>query len=101
MVYTALRTIRGNQWPLSEFWKDEVLPLRETMDKFTEPLMQAALNKREREIAAGISEVKDSVEDETLLGYLVKNTQGLHSRLTKKVTRNLMKAFFRYKNSEG
>uniref|UniRef100_A0A8H8CE67 Cytochrome P450 n=1 Tax=Psilocybe cubensis TaxID=181762 RepID=A0A8H8CE67_PSICU len=46
MGYTALRLIRGNQWPLSEFWKDVVAPLREIMDQFTEPLMQAALNKR-------------------------------------------------------
>uniref|UniRef100_A0A8H8CKE8 Cytochrome P450 n=1 Tax=Psilocybe cubensis TaxID=181762 RepID=A0A8H8CKE8_PSICU len=77
MGYTALRLIRGNQWPLSEFWKDVVAPLREIMDQFTEPLMQAALNKRGREEMIGTSEIKETMDDETLIGYLVKNTQGL------------------------
>ncbi|PPQ84613.1 hypothetical protein CVT25_015710 [Psilocybe cyanescens] len=75
MVFTALRTIRGNQWPLSEFWRDEVTPMRKIMDEFTEPLMQAVLNKRESELAAGILDVKGDAEEETLLEHLAKNTQ--------------------------
>jgi len=63
----------GSDWPLAEFWGDEVAPLRKAMDDFTRPVMEAALEKREKELSGQI-DTKDG-EETTLLAHLVKNTQ--------------------------
>ena len=63
----------GANWPLAEFWKDNVVPLRNVMDDFTGPVMEAALEKREKELSGQI-EAKEG-EETTLLAHLVKNTQ--------------------------
>ncbi|KIM42743.1 hypothetical protein M413DRAFT_444410 [Hebeloma cylindrosporum] len=72
-VLSALRTGMGADWPFAEFWKDEVIPLRKAMDAFTGPVMEAALEKREKELSGQI-ETKEG-EETTLLAHLVKNTQ--------------------------
>jgi hypothetical protein len=63
----------GADWPLAEFWKDNVAPLRKATDEFMERLVKAALVKREKQLSGQI-ETKD--EETTLLAHLVKNTQG-------------------------
>ncbi|KDR66459.1 hypothetical protein GALMADRAFT_259238 [Galerina marginata CBS 339.88] len=72
LVLSALRTAWGPEWGLAEFTKDRVAPLRKVMDKFTEPLMKAALDHREKELAG---EIKITDNEETLLAHLVKQTQ--------------------------
>ncbi|KAF9005761.1 cytochrome P450 monooxygenase pc-3 [Hymenopellis radicata] len=52
----ATRTRYGSLWPLQEFWTNEVIPLRRTVDEFVEPLIKDAYKKK----AAGESE-KDGV----------------------------------------
>jgi hypothetical protein len=64
----------GAAWPLVEFWKDNVAPLRKAMDQFTEPLVKGALAKREKQLSGHIETRED--EETTLLAHLVKNTQG-------------------------
>ena len=72
-VLTATRTGMGADWPMAEFWNDRVVSLREVMDKFTGPLMEAALVKRAKQLS-GPTETEE--EENTLLAHLVKNTQG-------------------------
>lgn len=62
----------GDEWPLAEFWKDEILQERKLMDAFTEPLMLEALAKREADMRAS---EKTENEDLTLLSHLVRHTQ--------------------------
>jgi len=64
----------GADWPLAEFWKDNVTPLRKVMDEFMEPLIAAALAKRAKQLSGQI-ETKEE-EETTLLAHLIKNTQG-------------------------
>ena len=45
------------------------------MDNFTEPLMEAALAKRNLELAKGV-EAKVDHENDNLLAHLVRHTQG-------------------------
>ena len=73
--YTALRSSLGNDWPLFEFWSDKVVPLRKVMDKFTEPLMEEALARRNLELSENGTDVKDHGSG-TLLSHLVSHTQG-------------------------
>ena len=72
-ILSAIRTGMGAEWPLAEFWKDNVAPLRKAMDEFTEPFMEAALAKRQK-ILSGQIETKE--EETTPLAHLVENTQG-------------------------
>ena len=76
--FTAQRSYRGNEWPLLEFWSDKVVPLREVMDKYTEPLMEEALARRNLELSENGADIKDDTS-ETLLAHLVKHTQGKES----------------------
>ena len=77
--FTAQRSYRGNEWPLLEFWSDKIVPLRKIMDKYTEPLMEEALARRNLEFESG-ADVKDDGSG-TLLAHLVKHTQGKESPL--------------------
>ena len=78
--YTALRSPLGNDWPLFEFWSDKVVPLRKVMDKFTEPLMEEALARRNLELSENGADTKDDGSG-TLLAHLVNHTQGKESPL--------------------
>ena len=77
---TVVRSSLGNDWPLFEFWSDKVAPLRKVMDKFTEPLMEEALARRNLELSENGADVKDDGSG-TLLAHLVKHTQGKESPL--------------------
>ena len=74
-VLTVARSSLGKDWPLLEFWSDKVAPLRKVIDNFTEPLMEAALAKRNLELSKGV-DVKDNDENDNLLAHLVRHTQG-------------------------
>ncbi|CAA7269188.1 unnamed protein product [Cyclocybe aegerita] len=68
----AIRLGVGNEWLLTEFFGDKIHPLRKVMDDFTEPLMKAALKKRERDLQ---EKVDEKTEEPNLLAHLVKHTQ--------------------------
>jgi len=65
----------GWEWPLAEFWKDQIAPLRKVVDDFTTLVLAAALEKREQDLRQEKYVVSD--EDLTLLAHLVKHTQGM------------------------
>lgn len=71
-ISTSYRGRMGPSWPLMEFWRDEIKPLRKTMDKFTEPVLFEALRKRN----AGVEGKESIEEDDTLLSHLIQHTQG-------------------------
>jgi len=73
---TSSRGNYGIDWPLKEFWKDKIKPLRRQMDVFLEPILAKALadkNVREDKTARGQEKL---MEAETLLDHLVNQTQG-------------------------
>ncbi|KAF8960252.1 cytochrome P450 [Flammula alnicola] len=72
-VLSVCRLGYGDDWPLLELWGDRVKPLRKIMDGFTEPVMNEALARRERELQGGGDSKSD--EDVTLLAHLVRHTQ--------------------------
>ncbi|KAF9471160.1 cytochrome P450 monooxygenase pc-2 [Pholiota conissans] len=69
---TAVRYSMGAEWPLGEFWNDQVLSARKIMDEFTEPLTQKALADREKRLLLDKNNEGDEV---TLLDHLVNHTQ--------------------------
>ncbi|PPQ71744.1 hypothetical protein CVT24_006508 [Panaeolus cyanescens] len=73
----AVRAGAGRDWPFFEFWKNEVVPLREEIDRFTEPILKEALAKRERRLASKASGGDEKIDEEenTLLAHLVNHTQ--------------------------
>lgn len=79
-TFSVQRSYRGKEWPLLEFWSNKVDPIRKVMDKFTEPLMEDALARRNLELSKGAL-AKDDEENKILLAYLVKHTQGMLSSL--------------------
>ncbi|PPQ95842.1 hypothetical protein CVT26_015972 [Gymnopilus dilepis] len=72
-IQAAVRTGMGAEWALTKFTRDKILPLRAVMDEFTEPLMKAALENRQKELLSGAKSADG--QEETLLAHLVKNTQ--------------------------
>lgn len=76
-ISTSYRGRMGPSWPLIEFWRDEIKPLRKTMDKFTEPVLFEALQKWNLAVAGKGS----AEEDDTLLSHLIQHTQGKHARI--------------------
>jgi hypothetical protein len=73
---TVFRSSIGKDWPLLEFWSDKVAPFRKVMDSFTEPLMEAALAKRNLELSEGVDGKDNDDENDNLLAHLVRHTQG-------------------------
>ncbi|KAF9547694.1 cytochrome P450 monooxygenase pc-2 [Agrocybe pediades] len=67
--YTETRI--EDMWPLFEFGKDKIKPLRKIMDEFTKPMIEKALSHREKE-KGGQSNGKEA---ETVLSSLVDHTQ--------------------------
>ena len=69
--YTFPRALRGRAWPLFEFWKDAVTVEMNLTDKFINPLIEAALQRKNG--ASGIYELD---EEACLLDHLVHQTNG-------------------------
>ena len=70
--YTLPRALYGKFWPLVEFWKDTVAEERKLTDKFINPLIESALQRKKN--ANGIYELNK--ETGTLLDHLVHRTDG-------------------------
>ncbi|KAF8164307.1 cytochrome P450 [Pholiota molesta] len=68
-ILSSIRGRTGPSWPLQEFWGDKIKPLREIMDKFTEPVLMEALRKRNMNADGKVD------EDDTLLSHLIQRTQ--------------------------
>lgn len=68
--YTYPRGFFAKAWRLLEFWEDKVATQRGVTDEFIDPLVYAALQRKEG--AKEEREVDD--DDETLLDHLVKQT---------------------------
>ncbi|PPQ87646.1 hypothetical protein CVT25_011484 [Psilocybe cyanescens] len=75
LILSTKRLSMGPEWPLAEFTKDKVLPLRRIMDDFTDPLMRMALAKREQDLSSDKDATTDEKEESTLLSHLVNRTQ--------------------------
>ncbi|PPR07846.1 hypothetical protein CVT24_002991 [Panaeolus cyanescens] len=76
--FTALRLGAGDDWPLYEFWKDEVAECRKEIDGFVEPLIKEALERREKKLRSGSSDKfgdGEENEERTLVEHLVNHTQ--------------------------
>ena len=67
-----LRVIYGKLWPLVEFWEDIIAKDKKTINKFTDPLIQAALEKKKA--AKGVYEVDR--DESTLLDHHVHQIDG-------------------------
>ncbi|KAF9647903.1 cytochrome P450 [Thelephora ganbajun] len=67
--HTFPRAFYGKFWPLLEFWKDAVTAERNITDKFINPLIEAALEKKN---ANGVDELDK--EEGSLLDHLVRQT---------------------------
>ena len=70
--YTLPRALYGKFWLLAEFWKDTVAEERKLTDKFINPLIEAALQRKKN--ANGVYELNK--ETGTLLDHLVHRTDG-------------------------
>jgi len=72
MEYTFPRAIYEEFWPLTEFWEDTVTTQREITHEFIDPIIHAALEKKNA--SNGGHEM--SKEGVTLLDHLVQQTDG-------------------------
>ena len=79
--YTFPRALYGRVWPLFEFWKDSVTAERNLTDKFINPLIEAALQRKN---ANGVYELNK--EGGSLLDHLVNLTDGAIFNLTRRFT---------------
>ncbi|KAF7291833.1 Glycosyltransferase family 39 protein [Mycena chlorophos] len=60
----------GSKWQLGEFWKDLIIPHRQVMNRFIDPIIDRALADK----AQGHSKEQDP-EAESLLDHLIKSTE--------------------------
>jgi len=80
--YAFPRALRGRVWPLFEFWKDTVTVERNLTDKFINPLIEAALQKK------NTNSVYELNEEGCLLDHLVHQTDGEIFTLTRRLRYN-------------
>ena len=74
--HTFFRGIYGKFWPLVEFWDDIVVKHKNVIWKFINPLVRAALEKKKA--TKGMYGIDR--DDDTLLDYLVQQTDGTRRR---------------------
>ncbi|KAJ6544205.1 cytochrome P450 monooxygenase pc-2 [Mycena capillaripes] len=60
-----------SKWPLREFWSDKVAPIRKIVDDYVDPIITAAVEKKNARKGA---EIKADDEDNTFLSHLVAST---------------------------
>jgi len=80
-LLTALRVRRGPSWPLFEFWKDQVQPHRDVVNKFLNPILAEAVEKKRAarengEVKVDSNDDKEVKDDAALLDHLVNYTEG-------------------------
>ena len=68
----AKRTPLNEAWKLLEFWEDRASGPIAVIRKVLDPIIENALKKRDKNLAA------DDTEGDTLLSHLVKLTDGKH-----------------------
>ena len=95
--YTFPRVLYGKLWPLLDFWKDTVTTERNLTDKFINPLIEAALQKKKN--ANGIYEFNK--EEGSLLDHLVHQTDGAISNLTRPLTCIALNRHGRLRHNQG
>ena len=78
--HTFLRLFHGKFWPLFEFWKDTVTAEKKIMDTFVNPLIKAALRRKE---ADGVYELQK--EEGCFLDHLVRQTDGTVFNFTRRL----------------
>lgn len=67
----GLRTKAGDAWKLFEPWRDEVLPFRDTLNKFIQPMIENAIRRKDAK------DVDDIDEEEMLLDHLLRDSKGI------------------------
>jgi len=72
-IQTAFRARFGQMWPLMEFWSDKVLPHREQVDAFVNPILTERQNQHLA--MAATEKAGDDGEGETFLDHLIKFTE--------------------------
>ncbi|KAF5341462.1 hypothetical protein D9758_013949 [Tetrapyrgos nigripes] len=68
----AERSIYGRYWKLVEFWEDNALKHRKSVEEFIRPILDNALDNRKNDVARG--DVKE-VGEETFLEHLIELTE--------------------------
>jgi len=73
----AIRTRFGGGWALRELFSDSTTSYMKEINRFIDPILVDAIAKRKEEVESGMSMDKKDVSDEdTLLSYLIRHTQG-------------------------
>jgi hypothetical protein len=74
----SYRSIFGSAWPLTEITGDKTKENMRIVDEFINPIVEAALRKKDEERATGIARGggKADVEHQCLLDHLVSMTNG-------------------------
>ena len=81
-----LRVIYGKMWPLVEFWEDTVAKDKDITNEYTDPLIKAALEKKQA--TKGMYEVDR--DQRTLLDHLVQRTDGTRNLCCCPLTRKVL-----------
>ncbi|KAI0374100.1 cytochrome P450 [Pilatotrama ljubarskyi] len=76
-IISAKRGRFQSAWGLGEFWRDEVEVLKKSIDKFINPILVDALQKKAEKGPDADAKVS---EEDTLLSQLLKVTDGTSSR---------------------
>ena len=84
--HTFPRGFYGKLWPLVDFWEDIVAKYKKVTYEFTDPLIQAALEKKKA--AKGVYETDR--DNSTLLDHLVHQTDGTGNLYRCTLTRQVL-----------
>jgi len=81
----ALRSRLGVNWPIAEFWKDKVLEQMKVINRFIEPIMRAAVARKQAQRwdakeEASLEKEREVKDGESLLDHLINYTEGAHHR---------------------
>ena len=71
----AVRTRFGGGWALRELFSDSTTSYMKEINKFIDPILVDAIAKRKEEVESGVDK-KDVSDEDTLLSYLIRHTQG-------------------------
>lgn len=74
-IVSCARSRYSTAWPLWEFWENKVDKHVKVMDDFIQPILKDALATKSKRVE---KHSEDADDDETLLSYLVKLTDGEH-----------------------
>lgn len=79
----AVRSRRGTNWPLAEFWTDKTEKHMTIIHDFIDPILKEAVAKKRNATASGektgevgLRDDREVLDGETLLDHLVNYTEG-------------------------